>query len=301
MQRILDISNGPARLSVRHRQLVISSEDRETTVPVEETLALIVSAPGVVYTQAVLSELCSAGAAFVLCDEKHFPTGMLLPLAAHYTQTERFAAQVTAKVPLKKRLWRQIIQAKVRAQGRLVEHLCDDDWGITAMARRVRSGDTTNVEAQAARRYWPALFGDAFRRDPVGPPPNGVLNYGYAVLRAIVTRAICAVGLHPSIGLHHHNRYNPFCLADDLMEPLRPVVDEAVARVCGDFGSDIQVTKEAKALLLDQVCLRHFRIGGEARQLTDIAARIASSLASAFAGETKKLFLPPLQPDDQTA
>jgi hypothetical protein len=171
---------------------------------------------------------------FIVSNEKHLPAAMLLPLSTHSTQTERFARQAAVSLPTRKRAWQQIVQAKLRAQARLLEETTGADQGLHVMAGRVRSGDPDNLEAQAARVYWPALFGkeasgEAFRRDPEGEGINVHLNYGYAVLRAIVARALCASGLHPSLGVHHHNRYDTFCLADDLMEPFRPLVDRVVA------------------------------------------------------------------------
>jgi CRISPR-associated protein Cas1 len=173
----------------------------------------------------------------------------------------------------------------------LLARLHGSDSGLSALVSQVKSGDPQNVEARAARRYWPALFGDEFRRDRDGEPPNNMLNYGYAVLRAIVARAICASGLHPSIGLHHHNRYDAFVLADDIMEPLRPVVDRAVAEYVNQYGNDIQLDRQAKSALILPL-LGRFRVEGESRTLFDIVSKTAISLVAVFTGERKNLYLP---------
>ncbi|RKY25026.1 MAG: type II CRISPR-associated endonuclease Cas1, partial [Planctomycetota bacterium] len=224
-ERVLDLSEEPARLRVRYGQLVIRRSGMpDAAVPLVDLAVLVASNPQVSYTNAVLAGLAEAGGTFITCDRKHQPAGMLLPLRSHSLQAERFARQASASQPTRKRLWRQIVRAKIRAQSNLLKKLYGNDRGLSALISRVKSGDPQNLEAQASRRYWPALFADkSFRRDPDREDQNRFLNYGYAIIRAIVARAICAAGLHPSLGLHHHNRYNAFCLADDLLEPLRPI------------------------------------------------------------------------------
>lgn len=290
--RTIDISDEPARLSVRNSLLVIQSDAGEATVPLAEIAVLVVSHPAVTFTHAVLAGLAAAGAGFVACDGRHMPAAMLLPLEGHSTQGERFALQAQVSLPTHKRLWRDIVRAKVRAQGRALADLRGSDLGLLEMARRVPSGDAANIEAQASQRYWRSLFGDPkFRRDREAADQNRLLNYGYAVLRAIVARAICAAGLHPSLGLHHHNRYDAFRLADDLMEPFRPVVDRAVARFCDEHGADAPLDKEAKKALIEALTGR-FAVEGESRTLFDIASRAAASLAAVYAGDRKSLALP---------
>jgi CRISPR-associated protein Cas1 len=292
--RIIDLSDQPAGLSIRHRQLVIRCDEQEITTPVEELAALVVSHPAVCYTQAVLSSLCDSGGIFVLCNERRLPIGMLLPLVGHITQAERFAAQASASLPTKKQLWKQIVRTKVLAQSKLLLELCGNDQGLSVLAKKVRSGDSANIEAQASRRYWPALFGPTFRRNPTADDQNRLLNYGYAVLRAVVARAVAAAGLHPCLGIHHHNRYNPFCLADDLMEPYRPLVDRAVALFIAERNGETTVDKEAKRFLIEQVTMKRFWADNEERTLFDLMHRVASSLAGVFLGQRKKLFLPVL-------
>jgi CRISPR-associated protein Cas1 len=290
--RILDFSDEPARLSVRNAQLVISQEGRDDrTVPVSEVGVLVVSHPQVTYTQAVLAGIVGEGGAFVACDERRLPVGMLLPLDAHYIQAERFSAQAAVSLPTKKRLWSEVVTAKVRAQGALLEKTNGDDKGLAALAGRVRSGDPSNIEAQASRRYWPALFGEDFRREREAEDQNRFLNYGYAIMRAIVARAICSAGLHPSLGLHHHNRYNSFCLADDLMEPLRPMVDRAVWELVKARGASAPLDREAKAALIGAVTGK-VNVEWESRSVFDAAARMASSLAAVIEGARKHLVIP---------
>jgi CRISPR-associated protein Cas1 len=323
--RILDISDRPAYLSVRNDLLVIrfapvtplsppakraGDEDipatntewhhrgapkNETTIPLRDIAALMVSHPQATYTHAVLPGLAAAGAIFVACNEKHLPAAMLLPLVSHSTQTERFARQAAVSLPTRKRLWQEIVRAKLLAQGRLLEERTGRDWGLRPMAGRVRSGDAGNLESQAARIYWPALFAEDFHRDPEGEGLNALLNYGYAVVRAIATRALCGAGLHPSFGVHHHNRYDAFCLADDLMEPFRPLVDRVVARIRDERGSDVTVDKESKRAILEGL-LGRFTAENESRTLFDWASRAASSLAAVVEGREQKLEIPALTP-----
>ena len=293
IERILDISEKPANLRLRNGLLVMQGEGEEpVTMPLEDVAVLVVSNPQVTFSQAILSGIAASGGAFVVCDEKHMPVGMLLPLTGNFVQAERFALQANVPVPTRKRLWQQLVRAKIKAQANLLKRRRGNDEGLAAFAERVRSGDPENLEGQASRRYWRTLFADAsFRRDAEAADQNRHLNYGYAVLRAIVARAICAAGLHPSLGLHHHNRYDAFCLADDLMEPLRPVVDAAVVQLVCNGGDHIELEREAKAFLL-QALTGRATIAGESRTLFDVAARCASSLVDVFEGKQGRLLLP---------
>jgi len=291
--RILDVAEAPARLRVRDRQLVIRRAERpECCVPLADLAVVVVSHPQVSYTQAVLAGLAESGGAFVACDRRHLPVGMLLPLAAHFGQAERFAAQARATLPTKKRLWKQLVRAKIHAQAHTLERLHGTDHGLRALASNVRSGDPANVESWASRRYWPVLFAESsFRRCPDNEDQNLLLNYGYAVLRAIVARAICAAGLHPCLGIHHHNRYDTFCLADDLMEPFRPTVDFAVAEYVGTHDAPYGVERGAKQEMVRALTCR-YQLNGQQRTLFDAAARLASSLAEVFLGAGDRLDLP---------
>ena len=236
----------------------------------------------------------------VACDRRCFPVAMMLPLEGHSTQAERFARQTQLSLPAKKRMWKQIVQAKIAAQGAVLEALYGGDSGLGAMTARVGSGDPKNLEATASQRYWPRLFGDPqFRRRRDAEDQNRDLNYGYAVLRAITARAIVAAGLHPSFGLHHSNRYNAFALADDLMEPYRPLVDHSTASTIREWGFRAQFDKAAKRDVLDGL-LRRFDYEGQSRTLFDWIARSASSLAAVYMGEGKELYLPRLRQPVET-
>ena len=291
--RIIDLSEEPAQLNVRYEQLIIRRDGQEDSVPLEELAVLVVAHPVVRYSQAVLTGICDHGGSLVVCDEKRMPIGMLLPLSGNTLQTERFSAQINASIPTKKQLWAQIIKAKIKAQARLIEDIHDHDYGLGALAKKVRSGDTDNLEARAARRYWPLVFGSYFRRIPGAEDClNSLLNYGYAVLRGIVSRALCASGLHPSIGIHHHNRYNPFCLADDIMEPFRPTVDNAVIKVVNFLGSNVMLDKSSKRILIGEVYEKRLSLNGESRNIFDVTSRMSASLADVFASKQKRLILP---------
>jgi len=282
-ERVLDIAEGPARLSVDLGRIVARIGGQTVAIQAEELAAVVVSAPGVTYTHAVLAALAEAGVPFVCCDERRMPSGLMLPLRGNDTQAERFRAQAAMRPPLKKRLWRQLVVAKIRSQAAALRRLGKEPGHMGALWRRVRSGDPDNVEGQAARLYWPILFGDSrFRRDPGGGGPNGLLNYGYAVLRAMTARAVCAAGLHPSLGLHHHNRHDAFCLVNDMMEPWRPLVDESAARIAtarelsGEEADGVSIA-DKRRLLGDLTARRKF--DGECRRLSEALRRACVSLA----------------------
>jgi CRISPR-associated protein Cas1 len=299
--RIVEIAH-PARLSVRDAQLVIEREEFLPFItPVNGINTLLLAHPQVTLTQAVISQLAEVGAMLVTIDRTFLPVAMTLPMQAHSLQTERLAAQAGLKPVTRKRVWRQIVQAKIRAQGAVLKELNGSDGGLMATANRVRSGDPDNLEAQAARRYWGLVFGEPesgkpkFRRgaDPLdsGLDQNRHLDYGYTVLRASVARALCAAGLHPSIGLRHHNRYDPFCLAADLMEPFRPLIDRRVASWIAHNAPSDPLNALAKKWLIEAVTMRYW-VNREERALSDILFRLAVSLAAVLAGSLEKLDLP---------
>jgi CRISP-associated protein Cas1 len=291
--RILDLSEVPARLHVHLKLLVVERPDHpEVTVPLSDLAVVVASHPCVTYTQAVLSGLAEAGGAFVACNRQSLPVGMFLPLISHHAQAGRFAAQARVSAPVRKRLWKRLVRAKIKAQADTLTGLFGSDFGLLPLVSLVRSGDPANVEARAARRYWPQLFADPnFRRQRSNLDQNILLNYGYAVLRAIVARAICGAGLHPSLGLHHHNHYNAYCLADDLMEPFRPVVDRSVAEYTAEHGKFCGLETTAKRKIIGDLTGRYV-FDGEQRTLFDTAARISSSLANVFLGSAKDIELP---------
>ena len=289
IKRTIEISGKENHLSVSDGSLIIRQAGTEVgRVPLEDLGLLILDAPTTTYTHSVVTEVLAAGAVIVPCGRDHHPRGLFLP-QDNSLQTQRLQSQVAATLPLRKTLWKQVVQAKVRNQGSALPEGSAAGRRLRALAGEVRSGDPANVEAQAARLYWPAMFGKDFRRLPEGPPPNGLLNYGYMVLRASVARAVCGAGLHPSLGLHHHNRNNPFCLADDLLEPLRPLVDVRVKALWQEGLADVQ--RESKVRLL-AVLADTVEVEGEKGPLMVALEHVTASLVRCYAGERKKLDLP---------
>jgi CRISP-associated protein Cas1 len=293
-ERIVEVAT-PARLSIRDAQLVVACDGLETaSTPVNEIAVLLLAHPQVLLTQAVLSRIAEAGGSVITIDGNFLPASMILPVQAHFVQTERFARQIELRLPKRKRLWQQVVRVKIQAQGKLLAELHGSDGGLLPMSERVRSGDPENLEAQAARRYWTLIFGDPkFRRGSEGPDQNQHLDYGYAVLRAAVARALCASGLHPSIGLRHSNRYNTFCLASDLMEPFRPLIDRRVVSWIQNHDPVHRLDAVAKRWLLGVLTARYL-VHHEQRSFFDIVARAANSLARCITEEEKELSIPVL-------
>ncbi|MBR0552688.1 type II CRISPR-associated endonuclease Cas1 [Stakelama marina] len=281
MDRIVDIATDGRHLSLYRGFLVVEEKSEEIgRIALDDVYAVIIHAHGTTWSANLVAALAERGAPIVFCGSNHAPIAVTLPIEGHHAQNARFRAQWAASKPLCKQLWRRIVMAKITMQGSLLEALgIDGAQAFALIARRVKSGDSDNVEAQAARRYWPLLMGPEFRRNRDSPGANALLNYGYAVIRACVARAVIAAGLHPTIGINHANRGNAFVLADDLVEPFRPLVDALVVRMLAQ-GIDT----------LDPAIKRHFarliafdlRIGGEASPLSLAAVRLAQSLARAF-------------------
>ncbi len=301
IRKTVEFSTPGTRLSVANSQLVIERLDLpKATLPIEDLGVVIVDDIQATYTQSVFLSLLEAGATVLVTGHDHLPVGMMLPLDAHHIQTERHRAQVGASKPTSKRAWQEIVQAKIRQQAAVLSHFTDSHGGLTAMARRVRSGDPENLEAQAAQRYWPRLFGKDFRRDRSAGGVNALLNYGYAVVRAAIARAVVAVGLIPSLGVHHRHRSNPFCLADDLLEPYRPYVDWRVRQLTEDEGEpvpDLSIRKNRAELLalLNETIL----VGGRKEPLLLALHTSAVSLCQVLTGGEQKLSLPeglPVEP-----
>ncbi len=291
IKRIIEVSSAPAYISVKNKQMELKREGEIIgIIPVEDIGVLIVDNPGCTYSHAVLNELLANNVSVVICGQNHHPTGMLLPLDGHSVQSERFRVQAAAKLPAKKRLWKQIVQAKIRHQAWCLDQ-CERKGGsgLRALAAKVKSGDSEGHEAQAAARYWKYLFGDEFRRKRNGLPPNNLLNYGYTVLRAGVARALCGGGLHPSFGLHHHNRYNAYPLADDVMEPFRPLVDREVFKAWQ--AGEINVTSDLKQQLLGVLSL-DVSLNGEGRPLMNALHFVSANLLRVMAGEEPCLVIP---------
>lgn len=298
IDRIVEIAN-PARLSIRDAQLMIDRPQQEQltlpfTTPVSEIAVLLLAHPQISLSQAVLTRIAEAGGSVVTIDGNFLPASMLLPMQSHFIQTERFAKQMQLSLPTSKRLWQQIVRAKIKAQGELLQELHGSDHGLIAMAARVRTGDQGNLEAQAARKYWSLIFGDkTFRRGSDKPDQNRHLDYGYTVLRAAVARALCASGLHPSIGLQHKNRYDAFCLAADVMEPFRPLVDRRVSQWIAREDAEGPFDSKTKSWMIGATTSRYL-LDREERSLFDIVLRTANSLARCITGEARDPEIPSL-------
>jgi CRISPR-associated protein Cas1 len=293
IKRTIEISSGPTRLSVTHRQLVIEKSDgTQTSIPIEDLGVVIVDHPAVSYTHAVFTDLLAAGAAVVLCSRDHHPAGIFLPIDAHSTQTERHHCQIEATGPFKKQTWARVVRAKIERQADVIQEVVGRDEGLRSLSTRVRSGDPDNLEAQAAQRYWKVLFGKEFRRGRDGNGPNKALNYGYAIIRAAIARAIAGSGLIPSLGLHHHNRSNPFCLADDLMEPYRPFIDLKVSELVRSGHTLEELDRTAKTVLLS-VLNETIQIGDRRTPVGLAIHQTTASMARGYeTGKPQQLDLP---------
>jgi CRISP-associated protein Cas1 len=229
MERIVDISTDGLHLAIYRGFLTVSKASEEQgRIALDDIGGLIVHAHGTTWSNHVFVQMAERNVPVVLCGPNHAPVSVVWPLQGHHAQGARLRAQIDAGKPLQKQLWQKVVAAKIRMQGQVLAANGKEGGAFEMLARKVRSGDPDNIEAQAARRYWKALFGPAFLRDQQADGTNALLNYGYTVLRAIVSRAICASGLHPTVGIFHSNRANAFALADDLMEPYRPLIDQLV-------------------------------------------------------------------------
>lgn len=293
----------PAYLSVKNSQLVVKRTDSETqqdvvrTVPIEDIGVVVLEDRQITITNVALDALLQNNCAVITCDEKHMPAGMLLPLEGNTIQSERFANQIDASLPLKKQLWQQTVQAKIRNQASVLKSLSGVEVGcMLAWANDVKSGDSDNLEGRAAAYYWKNIFPSlpGFTRDREGEMPNNLLNYGYAIVRAVIARALVASGLLPTLGIHHHNRYNAYCLADDIMEPYRPYVDELVINIMRsdiDYG---ELTPELKKQLLG-LPVTEVMIGGQRSPLMVAASQTTASLCKCYSGELRKMAYPTME------
>jgi CRISPR-associated protein Cas1 len=289
--RVVDIATDNRHLSA-HRGFLIVSEERQEVgrVPLDDVAAVIIHAHGVTWTTSLVVALAARGALVLLCGANHAPVAVCLPLDGHHAQNERIRAQWDAGKPLHKQLWRRIVVAKIRWQAAVLAASGRPSEAFDLYARRVGSGDPENVEAQAARRYWPLLMGEDFRRDRAADGANALLNYGYTVLRSMCARAVVAAGLHPAIGVHHANRGNAFALADDLIEPFRPLVDALTLQLLS--GGIETMTPEAKRAFASLIALDLPGADGTTT-VSGAAIRTAQSLAAAFAsGRAADLVLP---------
>ena len=286
--RIIEIADTAAFLSLENHLLKVKLPTGSVSaIPVGEIQCLIVANPAVTITVALLSELAAAGVAVVISGSNRMPSAVQIPLDGNYIQNERFRAQIGASRPLCKRLWQQVVREKVRRQGMLLRRLHGDDFGLTALSDRVLSGDPENIEGRAAVLYWKNLFGRPFLRDRDNRDSNILLNYGYAVLRAMTARACCGAGLHPTLGINHHNRYDAYCLADDLMEPFRCIVDQKVVEMNPENREIDELMRQHRSDLLGCLLEKVETKNGK-WQVSDLLRMSASQVADSFvSGEVK--------------
>ena len=290
MDRIVDIASQDLHVTVYRGFLVVSHDHQEVgRIALDDIGGVIAHAHGLSWSNTVFVRLAERGVPVVVCAQNHAPVACLWPLEGHHLQNTRIRAQAEASAPLKKQAWQKIVAAKIRMQGAVLASVAAPTEGFDLLARKVRSGDPDNREAQAARRYWPLLMGPDFRRDQSGDGINALLNYGYTVLRAVISRAICASGLHPTLGLHHSNRGNAFALADDLMEPYRPLVDRLVYNLARTNGTTVD--SEAKRALA-RLTSFDFDTSDGRSPLSVHASRLAHSLATSFVSGKLGLELP---------
>jgi CRISPR-associated protein Cas1 len=301
IKRTLYFGN-PAYLSLRNSQLVIHLPDANgmddrtgnNTVPIEDIGIVVLDNKQITITTGLMEALLANNSALITCDSSRMPVGLMLPLNGNTTQSERFQDQINASLPLQKQLWQQTIQCKIANQAQLLQ----SSQGVVvknmlAWVGEVRSGDSDNMEARAAAYYWKNMFPniDNFTRGREGIAPNNLLNYGYAILRAVVARSLVGSGLLPTFGIHHHNKYNAYCLADDIMEPYRPFVDKLVLEIIAS-GDDIsELSKTIKAKLLGIPVLDVF-INNQRSPLMIAVGQTTASLAKCYAGELRKITYP---------
>ncbi len=293
IKRTVEISSGPVHLTIKHKQMLLKKGEDVHSIPVEDLGLLVLSHPAISYTHQLLYELLEQNVAVLFCNRQHMPEGLLLPFEDNQLHQARLQIQAEATKPLKKRLWQQVVKQKIKAQSTVLKEKHGNDDGLKLLIPKVKSGDPSNVEARAAKQYWKSLFKDSeFRRKYDSPDLNALLNYGYAVIRAAVARSLTAAGLHPSMGIHHHNQYNPYCLADDMMEPLRPLVDAEVYDLYEHHSTlKIEVNKKTKKPLL-QLLTKEVRINGMKYPLLESLHLMASSLAQCYAREIKRIEFP---------
>ncbi len=298
----------PVYLSLRNAQLVIKlpsveknaslpesfKQQSEVTKPIEDIGVVVLDHKQITVTSGVLEAMLENNCAIITCDSKSLPVGLMLPLYGNSTQNERFRQQLDASLPLKKQLWQQTVKSKIENQAAVLSACTKSEVRcMTVWANDVKSGDPENVEARAAAFYWKTLFSDidGFTRDREGIAPNNLLNYGYAILRAVVARGLVTSGLLPTLGIHHHNRYNAYCLADDIMEPYRPYVDELVYGMVQTIGDYTELTREIKATLLTIPTLE-VKISGKRSPLMVAVGQTTASLYKCFSGELRRICYP---------
>jgi CRISPR-associated protein Cas1 len=296
IKRTLYFGN-PAYLKTSNEQLVIEMHDTGEikSTPIEDIGLLILDHQQITITQALMAKLLANNTALITCNHTHHPVGLMLNLDGNSLQSMHFQAQIEASVPLKKQLWQQTVTAKIMNQAALLQLQREENKLLLNYAREVKSGDSENHEARAAAYYWKRVFPDflEFRREREGPPPNNLLNYGYAILRALVARSLVSSGLLPTLGIHHRNQYNAYCLADDIMEPYRPFVDLVVCQIIRGNGKFLEMTPAMKKQLL-AIPAMDVRIDGQKSPLMNAVQRTSASLVKCFEGKARKLLFPVL-------
>lgn len=291
IKRVLCFEN-PAQLSLKLQQLVVKRGEETLSLPIEDIGVVILDHKQITITHALIGALLANNVAIVTSDDKHLPVGLMLPLDGHNLQSERFREQIEASEPLKKQMWQQTVVAKILGQAHVLglQHIEHDN--MLAWAKCVRSGDTDNMEARAAAYYWRNMFDkDIFVRDPLGLPPNNLLNYGYSIVRTMMARALVGAGLLPTLGIHHHSRYDAYCLADDIMEPYRPFVDMKVLEMWKQGEVTDSITSEQKRQLLG-ITTTDVSINGHRRPMLLAIQSTAQSVQKCFSGEARKITYP---------
>ncbi len=297
----------PMYLSLRNAQLVLRKpdadkleesfkQDAERTIPIEDIGVVVLDNRRITITTGAMEALLGNNCAIITCDSTNLPVGLMLPLCGNTTQSERFRNQIDASLPLKKQLWQQTIRQKILNQATVLnKNTGAIVKNMQVWANEVKSGDPDNLEARAATYYWRNLFPTLpnFVRGREGDPPNNLLNYGYAILRACVARGLVGSGLLPTLGIHHHNRYNAYCLADDIMEPYRPFVDDLVINIMQEYPDDSELTLSIKAALLTIPSL-DVMLDGKRSPLMIAVGQTTASLAKCFNGELRKIAYPEL-------
>ena len=291
IKRTLYFGN-PAYLSVGLDQLVVQQpgNDDKKTIPIEDIGVVLLDHAQITITHAVLRRLADNKSAIISCDESHMPSGLMLPLEGNYTQAEKYNHQINASVPLKKNLWQQTVKAKVANQLIVLKKLGKPFKRLEVLLDRINSGDSGNIEAQAAAYYWPVLFDD-FIRDRYGEPPNNLLNYGYTILRAMMARALLSSGLLPTLGIFHKNKYNAYALADDIMEPYRPFADMLAYELFAEMKIDTFLDREAKVKILG-IATTDAIFAKVKSPLMVGMSRTSASLYDCFEGKKKLIVYP---------
>lgn len=297
IKRILCFTN-PAHLSLHLKQLVVEqtqadkTETIKHTIPIEDIGVVIMESPQITITQALMVSLLDNDCAVITCDSHHLPAGLLLPLDNHNLQSERFREQINASEPLRKQMWQQTIVSKINSQAYVLRRQNIECRNMEMWAKSVRSGDSDNLEGRAAAYYWRNIFGDSdFVRGQFGDMPNGLLNYGYSIMRAMMARALVAAGLLPTLGIHHHSRYDAYCLADDIMEPYRAFVDLQVLDMWKRYGDVEELSPALKKELLSLATI-DVQIEAHRSPMMIAMQTTANSVQRCFSGVSRKIIYP---------